>query len=101
MLRFCVPIQVRSAHLCFPCNKCVAMLLFPFNLWLLGPELRKKMCIHVGGGPKELLMDLSAYGMEANGIPPAVGGSFDLTRYGESLDQRLALETSRQRAAIP
>jgi hypothetical protein len=40
-------------------------------------------------------MDLSAYGMEADGIPPEVGGSFDLTRYKERLDQRLALETTR------
>jgi hypothetical protein len=44
---------------------------------------------------------LSAYGMKANGIPLEVGGSFDLTRHEERLDQRLALETSRQRAAIP
>jgi hypothetical protein len=97
----CVPLQVRAGHLCFPCHKCVAMLLFPSALWLMGPELRKRICIHLGGGPKELLMDLSAYGMKANGIPPEVGGSFDLTRYKERLDQRLALETSRQRAAIP
>jgi hypothetical protein len=67
----------------------------------MGPEFRKRICIHVGGGPKEFLIDLSAYGMKANGIPLEVGGSFDLTRHEERLDQRLALETSRQRAAIP
>jgi hypothetical protein len=77
------------------------MLLFPFSLWLMGAEFRKRLCIHVGGRPKEFLMDLSAYGMEADGVPPEVGGSFNLTRYEERLDQRLAVEISRQRAAIP
>jgi hypothetical protein len=77
------------------------MLLFSSGLWLMGPELRKRTSLHLGGGPKELLMDLSAYGMEANGIPPEVGGSFDLIRYEEHLDQRLELEKSRQRVAIP
>jgi hypothetical protein len=70
------------------------MLILPSVLWLMGPELRKRICVHVGGGPKELLMDLSAYGMTANGIPPEVGGSFDLIRYEERLDQRLGLETA-------
>jgi hypothetical protein len=74
--------------------------MFPSILWLMGPEFRKRICIHVGGGPNELLMALSAYGMKADGIPPAVGGSFDLTRHEECLDQRLALEASRQRPAI-
>jgi hypothetical protein len=77
------------------------MLLLPSALWLMGPEFRKRICLHFGGGPKELLMDLSAYGMEAHGIPPAMGGSFDLTRHEERLDQRLALETLSQRAETP
>jgi hypothetical protein len=101
MFRFCVPIKLRAVHLCFPSHKCVAMLFFPAVLWMMGPEIRKKICLHVGGGPKEFLMDLSVYGMTADGVPSEVGGSFDLTRYEERLDQRLRLETSRQRATIP
>ncbi len=96
MLRFAAPIKLRAGHVFFPAFRCVAKLFFPLVLWWLGPELRKKVSLHLCGGPKEYLMDLQKVGMRADGLPPSMGGSFDLVGLCNKLDERRALEVSRQ-----
>ena len=74
----------------------MAKLFFPTALLMYGAELRKIVSIHLCGGPKEYLMDLQKVGMRADSLPLAMGGSFDVSDFRHKLDERLALELSRQ-----
>ena len=99
MIRFAAPVKIRAIHIFFPAHRCLAKLLFPMALWWLGPELRKKLAIHLSGGPKDYLMDLQKVYMQADGLPPAMGGSFDLADLRNKLDERRALEMARLQTA--
>jgi len=99
MVRFAIPVKVRAVHIFFPGHRCVAQLFFPILLCWLGPELRKRLSFHLSGGPKEYLMDLQKVYMRADGLPPAMGGSFNLPDLCNTLEQRRVLEMARLQTA--
>jgi len=81
-------------HVCFPRGKCVARLFYPIVLWLLGSDLRRRLCTHVASNPEEFSTLLAPYVMPT-GLPCELGGTWHRNDLEKSLEQRLAIELAR------
>ena len=85
------PIKFRVWHCCFAGLKTVARLFLPIVLFLVGPEYRKRGLIH-SGTSKDILYELQKYGLNKAYIPTLLGGTFDVDRFRDRLNERLDAE---------
>ena len=90
-----VPIKVQVGHVLFPSNRCIGKLVFPLFLWAIGPDRRKRVVAHVGNDPEGHLKVLQEYGFRAEGLPPALGGTYDIDSFQEFLDSQLRKDEAK------
>ena len=80
------PLRLRTLHHCFPDFKCVARLSMPQVAWLLGRYGRLRLNEHIGS-PREFRFDFTHYcGIQVEGLPPALGGTYSLANFRDQLD---------------
>lgn len=96
----CIPQAIHAFH---PGQRSTGSLMFPLILPLMGKQIRRLVRSHRCGRPNDYLFDLQQTGMIASGLPPALGGTFDLYAFGMFVDdfaaQEEALEQQEDRSS--
>jgi hypothetical protein len=94
MIRASLPISINALHTCRPAEKSLTAIVLPFTLWFMGKDMRVRRIEHFGE-PPVLLSSLEEYGLKKEGIPAALGGTWN--EFGNWTTLRLQLELERER----
>lgn len=85
----CIPQAFHAFH---PGQRSIGALMFPLILPLIDKRIRRLVRSHRCGRPSDYLYDLQQTGMIASGLPPALGGTFDLQAFERLVDDFAAEE---------
>lgn len=88
LLKDAMPMKLQSVRILLPGRMSVAGLLLPIALWMMGPTIRRISRMHRNGLPPDYLFDFKQLGMTAEGLPPALGGTFDALEFQKRAIQR-------------